>query len=187
MKISIIDNYDSFTFNLVQLLEDISGTEISVMRNDQIDQIGLENSTHIILSPGPSIPDEAGELKKVIEMHAMNKKILGVCLGHQAIAEVFGGSIRNMTEVYHGIQEEVSIKKKSELFKGLPNSFSVGKYHSWVVDRVPESFNVTSRDLHGNVMSMEHNTLPIFGLQFHPESILTPQGEKIIKNFLNYA
>lgn len=187
MKIAVIDNYDSFTYNLVQLLRELSKTDIEVMRNDQINHQILSQCTHLVLSPGPATPNEAGELKNVIDSYVKNKKVLGVCLGHQALAEVFGGSISNLSNVYHGIPDEAIQTHPSGLFKGLPKQFTVGKYHSWVVDELPNQFMCTSKDSDGNIMSMEHKTLPIYGVQFHPESVLTPQGNIMIKNFLSHA
>ena len=186
-KIAIIDNYDSFTYNLVHYLEDLNG-EVTVFRNDEFELDELENFDKIVLSPGPGIPDEAGLLKDVIKTFAKSKSILGVCLGQQAIGEVFGGSLSNLEKVYHGVATKVKITVNDEsLFAGLDNEIEVGRYHSWVVNTndFPDSLEITSVDENGQIMSLRHKTLDIRGVQFHPESVLTPNGKKILENWLN--
>jgi len=186
-KIAVIDNYDSFTYNLVHYLEDLNG-EVTVFRNDEFELDELEDFDKIVLSPGPGIPDEAGLLKDVIETFAKTKSILGVCLGQQAIGEVFGGSLSNLEKVYHGIATNVKITVDDELlFAGLGNEMEVGRYHSWVVNTedFPETLEITSVDENGQIMSLRHKTLDIRGVQFHPESVLTPNGKKILENWLN--
>lgn len=183
-KILVIDNYDSFTYNLVHYLEDLD-CEVIVKRNDQLTLDEVDAYDKIVLSPGPGIPDEAGLLKEIIEKYAMTKSIFGVCLGQQAIAEVFGGSLINLDEVYHGIATRIKIIEEDILFKGMPEEIEVGRYHSWVVDpNVPEVLQVTSLDENGQVMSLRHKHYDVCAVQFHPESVLTPQGKKILKNWL---
>lgn len=183
-KILVIDNYDSFTYNLVHYLEDLD-CEVIVKRNDQLTLEEVDAYDKIVLSPGPGIPDEAGLLKEIIEKYAMTKSIFGVCLGQQAIAEVFGGSLINLDEVYHGIATRIKIIEEDILFKGMPEEIEVGRYHSWVVDpNVPEVLQVTSLDENGQVMSLRHKHYDVCAVQFHPESVLTPQGKKILKNWL---
>jgi len=186
-KIAVIDNYDSFTYNLVHYLEDLNG-EVTVFRNDEFELDELENFDKIVLSPGPGIPDEAGLLKDVIKTFAKSKSILGVCLGQQAIGEVFGGSLSNLEKVYHGVATKVKITVNDEsLFAGLDNEIEVGRYHSWVVNTsdFPDSLEITSVDENGQIMSLRHKTLDIRGVQFHPESVLTLNGKKILENWLN--
>jgi len=186
-KIAVIDNYDSFTYNLVHYLEDLN-CEVTVFRNDEFELNELENFDKIVLSPGPGIPDEAGLLKDVIKTFAKTKSILGVCLGQQAIGEVFGGSLSNLEKVYHGVATKVKITVDDEsLFAGLDNEIEVGRYHSWVVNTAdfPESLEITSVDENGQIMSLRHKTFDIRGVQFHPESVLTPNGKKILENWLN--
>jgi anthranilate synthase component 2 len=183
-KILVIDNYDSFTYNLVHYLEDLD-CEVIVKRNDQLTLDEVDAYDKIVLSPGPGIPDEAGLLKEIIEKYASTKSIFGVCLGQQAIAEVFGGSLINLDEVYHGIATRIKIIEKDVLFKGIPEEIEVGRYHSWVVDpNIPEVLQVTSLDENGQVMSLRHKHYDVCAVQFHPESVLTPQGKKILKNWL---
>lgn len=182
-RITVIDNYDSFVFNLVRYIEEL-GCEVEVQRNDRIDFASIEKSDGILLSPGPGIPSEAGRLFEVIEKFYQTKKILGVCLGHQALAEHFGGSISNNGLAIHGKASNILKTRNSTLFKSLPEEFSVGRYHSWNVDKVPADFKLTATTKDNIVMAMEHKRLPIFGVQFHPESILTPQGRTIIQNFI---
>ncbi|MEZ0004757.1 anthranilate synthase component 2 [Flavobacterium sp. 28YEA47A] len=186
MKIVIIDNYDSFTYNLVHYLEELSG-EVTVFRNDEFVIGELAAFDKILLSPGPGIPDEAGLLKEVIKHYAPTKSILGICLGQQAIGEVYGGSLINLDKVFHGISSKVKIVTKEEpLFKNLPEEFEVGRYHSWVVatENFPENLEITSVDENGQIMSLRHHFFDIRGVQFHPESILTPYGKTILKNWL---
>lgn len=184
-KILVIDNYDSFTYNLVHYLEDLDA-EVIVKRNDQLALDEVEAFDKIVLSPGPGIPDEAGLLKTIIQRYAPTKSIFGVCLGQQAIGEVFGGSLVNLDEVYHGIATKITIVKEDVLFKGIPKEIEVGRYHSWVVHpNLPETLEATSFDENGQVMSLRHRTYDVCAVQFHPESVLTPEGKKILENWLN--
>ena len=184
-KILVIDNYDSFTYNLVHYLEELN-CEVEVMRNDQLTLEDVAEYNNIVLSPGPGIPDEAGLLKEIIETYAPTKRIFGVCLGQQAIGEVFGGKLINLDEVYHGISTKINIIQKDVLFEGLPEEIEVGRYHSWVVDPdLPESLVATSLDENGQLMSLRHKQYDVSAVQFHPESVLTPFGKKILENWLN--
>lgn len=186
-KIAVIDNYDSFTYNLVHYLEDLK-TEVTVFRNDEFELEDLEKFDKILLSPGPGIPNEAGLLKAVISKYAASKSILGVCLGQQAIAEVFGGTLINLDKVFHGVASMVTKSVTDEdLFHKLPNEFEVGRYHSWVVnpDGFPDVLEITSVDESGQIMSLRHKTLNVKGVQFHPESVLTPFGKQILENWIN--
>ena len=187
MKILVLDNYDSFTYNLVQMIEQITNQEIDVFRNDKIDLANIKSYDKIILSPGPGIPSEAGILLDLIKTYAPTKSILGVCLGQQAIAEAFGGSLINLKEIYHGVATDAIQTNDHILFKDLPNVLEVGRYHSWVVDRnnFPNDLEITSEDKDGMIMSLKHKVYDVHGVQYHPESILTPQGKKIIENFLH--
>lgn len=181
--ILVIDNYDSFTYNLVHYLEAI-GCEVIVKRNDQFQLEDLEVFHKIVLSPGPGLPDEAGMLKEVITRYAPSKSILGVCLGQQAIAEVFGGTLINLEEVYHGRATTVRVIKDDLLYKDIPKEFSAGRYHSWVVHtNLPGDLEVTAVDENGQIMSLRHKTHDVRAVQFHPESILTPYGKKILENW----
>lgn len=184
-KILVIDNYDSFTYNLVHYLEDLN-CEVTVYRNDEFDIDEISGFDKILLSPGPGIPDEAGLLKAVIAKYAPTKSILGVCLGQQAIGEVFGGTLSNLDKVYHGVSSMVKTVVDNELlFEGLGNEFEVGRYHSWVVDAsLPEVLEATSFDENGQVMSLRHKTFDVRGVQFHPESVLTPNGKRILENWV---
>ena len=183
-KILVIDNYDSFTYNLVHYLEEL-GCEVIVKRNDQLTLEEVDAFDKIVLSPGPGIPDEAGLLKQIIEKYAPTKSIFGVCLGQQAIAEVFGGSLINLDEVYHGIATKINITKDDVIFEGLPKEIEVGRYHSWVVNPdLPEVLEATSLDENGQIMSLRHKTHDVRAVQFHPESVLTPQGKKMLENWL---
>ena len=187
MKILVIDNYDSFTYNLVHAIKKISGLPVDVFRNDEISLEEIEKYDKIILSPGPGIPEEAGQLLEIIKEFAPKKSMLGVCLGHQAIGEAFGGKLHNMNRVLHGIATPVELTQNSSvLFNGLPNSFDVGRYHSWIVEKenLPSCFEVTSYDKEGMIMSMKHKEYDVQSVQFHPESVLTPLGEKMIENWL---
>lgn len=187
MKIVIIDNYDSFTYNLSHLLKEL-GAEVEVVRNDKFELKVLEQYDKIVLSPGPGIPSEAGLLLDVIRTYAGRKPILGVCLGHQAIGEVFGASLENLKEVYHGVQTEGTQLGNDYIFDGLPERVMMGRYHSWVVakDSVPESLEVTAMSDDGEIMAMRHRQYDIHGIQFHPESVLTPEGKTIVGNFLKH-
>lgn len=183
-KILVIDNYDSFTYNLVHYLEDLD-CEVIVKRNDQLTLEEVGAFERIVLSPGPGIPDEAGLLKQIIAEYAPSKKIFGVCLGQQAIAEVFGGSLINLDKVYHGIATKISVTKDDILFDGLPKEIEVGRYHSWVVDpNLPDVLEATSIDENGQIMSIRHKDYDVSAVQFHPESVLTPQGKTMLKNWL---
>lgn len=187
MKIVLIDNYDSFTYNLVHLVKALGFTGIEVHRNDKIDLSEIKKYDKIMLSPGPGIPSEAGILLDVIKEYAPSKSILGVCLGHQAIGEVFGGNLTNLSKVYHGIATPITVTKPDEiLFKGLPAEFEVGRYHSWVVDRegFPDDLEITAEAEGGFIMGLSHKKFDVRGVQFHPESILTPLGADIMKNWL---
>jgi anthranilate synthase component 2 len=187
MRILVFDNYDSFTYNLVHLVEKIIDERVEVYRNDQIPLEKVKDFDKIILSPGPGIPSEAGLLLDVIKEYASTKSILGVCLGHQAIGESFGGMLVNLSTVYHGIA--TPIKKGpavSTLFEGLPNEFEVGRYHSWVISekQFPACLEITATDENGFIMGLQHKTYDVQGVQFHPESVLTPLGSAILSNWL---
>jgi anthranilate synthase component 2 len=184
-KVLVIDNYDSFTYNLVHYLEDLD-CDVTVKRNDQLALEEVDAYEKIILSPGPGIPDEAGLLKPIIAEYAATKSILGVCLGQQAIGEVFGGSLTNLAQVYHGVATKVELTVDDEpLFKGLPTSFEVGRYHSWIVaSPLPESLEATSYDENGQIMSLRHKEYDVRGVQYHPESVLTPHGKQILENWV---
>ena len=186
MKILVFDNYDSFTYNLVQMIKEQSNATVEVFRNDEIPLEAIEAYDKILLSPGPGIPSESGLLLPLIKTYAATKSILGVCLGQQAIAEAFGGSLTNLSKVYHGIATPVELIGASNLFEGLPKTFQVGRYHSWVVNEkdLPAKLKVTSKDAEGYIMSLEHTSYDVKGVQYHPESILTPEGAKIIGNWL---
>ncbi|MCT3948082.1 aminodeoxychorismate/anthranilate synthase component II [Elizabethkingia anophelis] len=188
MKILVFDNYDSFTYNLVQIIEKIVGYSVDVIRNNQITLAEVDQYDKIILSPGPGIPSEAGILLDLIREYATKKDIFGVCLGQQAIAEAFGGSLINLSEIYHGVATDVQvIKDNTLLFKDLPENFEAGRYHSWAVanENFPEELEITAVDDKGMIMALQHKKYNIHAVQFHPESILTPQGETILRNFLN--
>lgn len=183
-RILVIDNYDSFTYNLVHYLEEL-GHQVVVKRNDQLELKEVDAFDRIVLSPGPGIPDEAGLLKEIIAAYAPTKSIFGVCLGQQAIAEVFGGRLINLDQVYHGVATTISVIKKDPIFKGLPEQMEVGRYHSWVVHpELPESLEVTSLDANGQLMSIRHKTYDVCAVQFHPESVLTPFGKQLLENWV---
>ena len=185
MKIVIIDNYDSFTYNLAHLVREL-GTLVTVVRNDQFQLDDLEPFSKIILSPGPGIPSEAGLLLDVIRRYAGHKPILGVCLGHQAIGEVFGAKLENLSNVFHGVATEGSQLGNDPLFSGLPRRITMGRYHSWVVSRdgLPDCLEVTAVSDEGQIMALKHKELNVRGIQFHPESVLTPDGKKMLQNWL---
>ena len=188
MKILILDNYDSFTYNLVHMIEDITGNLPDVYRNDEISVAEINRYDAIILSPGPGIPDEAGILKEVIKQYAGKKPIFGVCLGLQAITEVFGGSIENMGEVFHGVATEMEIvNKEAVIFKGVPQKFQAARYHSWIAsnENFPTEINITAVDEDDGIQAIEHSVFNMSAVQFHPESILTEVGEQIVRNFLD--
>lgn len=186
MRILVFDNYDSFTYNLVHLVEKLLHQKVEVVRNDKIPLEKVKEYDKIILSPGPGIPSEAGLLLPLIREYAPAKPILGVCLGHQAIGEAFGGKLVNLSTVYHGVATPVKLIRKTALFEGLPDTLEVGRYHSWVVsdEGFPEELEVTARDDKGYIMGLQHRRFDVQGVQFHPESVLTPQGEVILKNWL---
>ena len=185
-KIVIIDNYDSFTYNLVHYTQEIT-EKVTVYRNDDFEIEELAYFDKIIISPGPGIPDEAGLIKEVIQKYASSKSILGICLGHQAIAEVFGGEIINLNKVYHGVSSTIKVILDDEkLFKNLPNEFNAGRYHSWIVKKetLPNELLITSVDENQEIMSLKHKIHDVRGVQFHPESILTPYGKILLKNWI---
>lgn len=185
MRIVIIDNYDSFTYNLSHLVKEL-GAEVTVLRNDQFHLEDLQEYSKIILSPGPGIPSEAGLLLDVIRTYAGRKPILGVCLGHQAIGEAFGGKLENLSDVFHGVATPCHIIADDPIFSGIPRDITIGRYHSWVVSReeFPDCLEVTAESDEGQIMALRHRELNIRGIQFHPESVLTPEGKKMIQNFL---
>jgi anthranilate synthase component 2 len=191
MKILVFDNYDSFTYNLVHLVEKITHEKVDVYRNDQIPMEKVKEYDKIILSPGPGIPEEAGLLLPLIKEYASSKSILGVCLGHQAIGQAFGGTLINLSSVFHGVATKIEVRSQesgvgSRLFNGLPNELEVGRYHSWVVstENFPDSLEITAEDETGMIMGLQHKTYDVQGVQFHPESVLTPMGEEIMRNWL---
>lgn len=192
-KILLLDNYDSFTYNLVQIVEEIVGSQIDVRRNNEIEIEAVSAYDKIILSPGPGIPEEAGILLPLINTYASSKSIFGVCLGHQAIGEVFGGKLINLTQVYHGIKSEIKLNLsaqpsvfQNDWFSDLPSTIEVGRYHSWVIDEkvIPDELIVTALDNKGMIMGIRHKKYDVQGVQFHPESVLTPLGRKMIENWL---
>jgi anthranilate synthase component 2 len=197
MKILVFDNYDSFTYNLVHLVEKITHGKVDVYRNDELPMEKAKDYDKIILSPGPGIPSEAGMLLPLIKEYASTKSILGVCLGHQAIGEAFGGSLTNLSTVYHGVATPIQLVKRNSLltthpsrnniFASLPSEIVVGRYHSWVINETdfPAELEVTARDANQYIMALQHKTFDIQGVQFHPESVLTPDGEKMMRNWLN--
>jgi anthranilate synthase component 2 len=187
-KVLVFDNYDSFTYNLVQIIERILNSKVDVVRNDEITLEEIGKYDKIILSPGPGIPEEAGILLDLIKEYASTKSILGVCLGQQAIAEAFGGSLINLTEIFHGVATTADlVKNDTKLFKNLSSGLEVGRYHSWAVnpENFPDELEITAVDKDGMIMALQHKKYDVHGVQFHPESILTPDGETIIRNFLN--
>ncbi len=185
MKIVIIDNYDSFTYNLSHLIKEL-GAEVTVFRNDRFELSDLEPFDKIVLSPGPGIPSEAGLLLDVIHAYAGKKPILGVCLGHQAIGEAFGGKLENLSEVFHGVATPCNIVTDDPIFSGLERTITIGRYHSWVVshEKFPDCLEVTAVSDDGQIMALRHKIMNIHGIQFHPESVLTPDGKTMIKNFI---
>ena len=187
MKIVIIDNYDSFTYNLSHLIKEI-GAEVTVIRNDQFTLNQLERFDKIVLSPGPGIPSEAGLLLDVIKTYKGRKPILGVCLGHQAIGEVFGGTLENLSDVFHGVATEGTQFSNDYIFDSLPKRITMGRYHSWVVSRenFPTCLEVTAVSDEGQIMALKHKNYNIHGIQFHPESVLTPEGKTILRNFIDH-
>lgn len=185
-NILVVDNYDSFTYNLVHYLEAL-GCKVTVLRNDEIELDEVKNYDKILLSPGPGIPSEAGLLKEIIKEYSSSKSILGICLGQQAIGEVFGSALKNLEKVYHGTASKAKILVEDEtLFKNIPDEFSVGRYHSWVVEKsnLSPDLEITSVDENGEIMSLRHKKFDVKGVQFHPESILTPLGKQILENWI---
>ncbi len=189
MKILVIDNYDSFTYNLVHYIEDIQSSKVYVVRNDKITIKEIDNYDKILLSPGPGLPEQAGIIKQIIKHYAATKSILGVCLGMQAIAEVFGGTLVNLDKVFHGVESTIYQRVYDyKLFRDIPNEFTAGRYHSWVVNNndLPDELIVSSVDKQNNIMSLFHTIYDVRGIQFHPESVMTPHGKKIIQNWLKF-
>lgn len=186
MRILVLDNYDSFTYNLVHYLEKVSDAEIEVHRNDKITLKEIEQFDKILLSPGPGIPSEAGILLDLIKTYASSKSILGVCLGQQAIAEAFGGSLNNLSEVFHGVSTPIEIIGEDILFKNIPKKLNVGRYHSWAVNKndLPKDLEITAVDGQGSIMALKHKTHDVRGVQFHPESVLTEHGLEMIENWV---
>jgi len=186
MRILVFDNYDSFTYNLVHLVEKLLQQRVDVVRNDAIPLEKVKDYDKIILSPGPGIPSEAGLLLPLIREYAASKSILGVCLGHQAIGEAFGGKLVNLSSVYHGVATPIKVLRPSGVFEGMDGVLEVGRYHSWVIsdEGFPGELEVTARDDNNFIMGLRHKTLDVQGVQFHPESVLTPAGEQIMKNWL---
>lgn len=187
MKILVFDNYDSFTYNLVHLVEYIIGERVDVYRNDQINLEDVKKYDKIILSPGPGIPAESGLLLPLIKEYAASKSILGVCLGEQAIGEAFGGKLINLKNVYHGVATSIKLlDRNTRIFRNLPEQIEAGRYHSWIVseENFPDCLEITARDEDNYIMALQHKTLDVCGVQFHPESVLTPDGERIMRNWL---
>ncbi len=192
MKILIFDNYDSFTYNLVHVVEKIIHDKVDVHRNDKISLGKIKDYDKIILSPGPGLPSESGLLLSLIREYASSKSILGVCLGQQAIAESFGGKLENLKNVYHGVATKIKVNEKrkvgnNDIFRSLPGEIEVGRYHSWIVsdENFPDELEITAKDENGYIMALRHKTLDVQGVQFHPESVLTPTGEQMMRNWLN--
>ncbi|MBI1835972.1 MAG: aminodeoxychorismate/anthranilate synthase component II [Flavobacteriia bacterium] len=186
MKIAVIDNYDSFVYNIIRYFKESSKSDVIVMRNNEVDYSELDKCDAILLSPGPGIPSEAGDLLKIIQKYGTNKKILGICLGHQAIAEVFGGKLEQCLEPIHGRSSLIQHFDNDPLFRGISPNFDVGRYHSWKVNSIiPNELIVTAQTNTGDIMAIKHRDFNIRGIQFHPESILTPQGRKIIENWVS--
>ena len=184
-KIFLIDNYDSFTYNLLYYVEEL-GCEITVKRNDMFELDEIKKYDAVLISPGPGIPSEAGKILDVIKMYYDSKNILGVCLGQQAIAEAFGGTLRNLKKVYHGVSSKIKVTDSDLIFDNIESELEVGRYHSWIVDKpIPNDFKVTSIDENGEIMSIKHKDYNVRGVQFHPESVLTPKGKIILKNWIN--
>jgi len=186
-KILVLDNYDSFTYNLVQLVEEITGDRPEVIRNDQLSLEQVDEYDTIILSPGPGLPKDAGIMPALIQQYYQQKPILGICLGHQAIAESFGGKLRNLTKVYHGFQTPIQVQEQGGVYANLSDEIKVGRYHSWVAEPadLPDCLLATAVDDQSEIMSLRHKEFPVVGLQYHPESILTPDGKQLVSNFLS--
>lgn len=188
MKILVIDNYDSFTYNLVHALNKFKGVTVEVKRNDEVADGEPDKFDKIVFSPGPGLPEEAGSMLSIIKKYTGKKPMLGVCLGHQAIGESFGGTLQNMNDVLHGIATPITVVAKTYLFNDMPKTFDAGRYHSWIVEKesLPSVLEITSIDKEGRIMSFQHREFDIQGVQFHPESILTPIGEKILENWVRH-
>lgn len=190
MKLLVLDNYDSFTYNLVQYIQEILGRSVDVIRNDAISLDDVDQYDVIVLSPGPGVPSEAGIMPELIQRYSPNKIILGVCLGHQAIGEAFGAELENLTEVFHGVETTMKVTdQEAELFTGIPADFPAGRYHSWVIRKgtLTADFRVTATDSTGEIMAIQHRHYAVHGVQFHPESIMTTHGYQMLENFLSYA
>ena len=188
MKILVVDNYDSFVYNIVHLLYEIGVAEIDVIKNDELDFSTMDGYDKIVLSPGPGIPKNAGMMPQLLKKFASTKSILGICLGHQAIAEHFGTKLINLKEPLHGIASEIEILKDDYLFQNLPTNFKIGHYHSWVVSlSISDDLEILAKDVFGNIMALKHKLYDVRGLQFHPESILTENGKTILTNWINHA
>ncbi len=188
MKILVLDNYDSFVYNLVHYLEEITGGIVDIYRNDEIDIDKVKEYDYIILSPGPGLPKDAGIMPELIKRYAATKPILGVCLGHQAIGEAFGSSLTNLSKVYHGVATEMQVVgDKDGLFRDISPDFQAGRYHSWIIDKstLSDELEITAVDDDGEIMAIKHKKYNLKGVQFHPESIMTPEGKKLLANFLN--
>ncbi len=186
-NVVVIDNYDSFTYNLVHALNQITGSRVDVFRNDKVGINDLESYSHIVLSPGPGIPDEAGMLKDIIRRYAPSKRMLGVCLGHQAIAEVFGGSLINIPRVFHGVSTRIRVVDREDyLYRNIPVDFEGGRYHSWIVSEkdLPDSLQITAKAEDGEIMGLSHREFDVKGVQYHPESVLTREGMAILTNWI---
>lgn len=185
-KILVLDNYDSFTYNLVHIIHEL-GHETDVIRNDEIAVDDVEEYEKILLSPGPGLPENAGIMPELLAKYQTTKNILGVCLGHQAIAESYGAALYNLPKVFHGIVSEINVEKEDAIFQDIPNEFKACRYHSWVIngESLPEDLLVTSRDCSGTIMSVKHQTDEVRGVQFHPESIMTEHGKQLIKNWID--
>lgn len=187
MSVLVIDNYDSFTYNLVHILRELGLSDsMRIVRNDQFGLEEVDEYQNILLSPGPGIPKDAGLMPQVIEKYGSSKNILGVCLGHQGIGEAFGSQLLNLPKVYHGIVTNIEVLVEDRLFKGLPTQYRVCRYHSWVIDKdkVGDDLEVTSIAENGNIMSVRHKKYNVRGVQFHPESIMTEHGKKLMENWL---
>lgn len=187
-KLLVLDNYDSFTFNLVHLLREIGGRDIEVFRNDKISVDAVAAYDEIVLSPGPGIPLEAGIMPELVKRYAPDKKILGICLGHQCIGEVFGATLTNLEAPFHGVATDCRIIDANEpVFNGLRSEFKIGRYHSWCVarDGFPSTLKITAEDSTGEIMGLRHERYNVVGLQFHPESVLTPEGKTIVENWIS--
>jgi anthranilate synthase component II len=190
MKVLVLDNYDSFTYNLVQYIQEILGADIDVFRNDAISLDVVDAYDVIVLSPGPGLPEEAGIMPALLQRYKASKCILGVCLGHQAIGEAFGAKLHNLSRVFHGVASYMNqLGDDRGFFQGVPQTFEAGRYHSWVVkkDTLSADLIVTAEDQYGEIMAMRHCEYDIFGVQFHPESVMTPDGKQMLRNFLLYC